>query len=186
MLVHTLASFANLMGEVIAYSLPGNHYGTILLCRFEVDFSVPPTTSLPLCLSVCACVPSQMCSPEPGKGGGGSRGSRGGRRNNGGGISGVGGGGLGGLSEFWSCLDPKQRDSLLTINGRAVRDALDCELCRDLVSSATFALEEGVWVVAAVDDGRIPQEIDRPGPRRSNAGRFTCRTRDFTRLGTSS
>ncbi|CAM9193199.1 unnamed protein product, partial [Ectocarpus sp. 12 AP-2014] len=50
--------------------------------------------------------------------------------------------GGGGLSEFWSCLDPKQRDSLLTINGKAVRDALDCDLCRDLVSSATFALEE--------------------------------------------
>eukprot|EP00752_Nemacystus_decipiens_P012363 g10959.t1 len=83
-----------------------------------------------------------MCSPEPGKGGGGGRGSRSGRRNNSGNGSSGSGSGLGGLSEFWSCLDPNQRDSLLTINGRAVRDALDCELCRDLVSSATFALEE--------------------------------------------
>ncbi|CAN0162203.1 unnamed protein product, partial [Ectocarpus sp. 6 AP-2014] len=81
-----------------------------------------------------------MCSPEPGRGGGG-RGTRGGgRRNHHGGGGGSSGGG--GLSEFWSCLDPKQRDSLLTINGKAVRDALDCDLCRDLVSSATFALEE--------------------------------------------
>lgn len=83
-----------------------------------------------------------MCSPEPGKGGGrGGRGG-GGRRHHGGGGGGGSSGG-GGLLEFWSCLDPKQRDSLLTINGRAVRDALDCDLCRDLVSSATFALEEG-------------------------------------------
>ncbi|CAN0078632.1 unnamed protein product, partial [Hapterophycus canaliculatus] len=65
----------------------------------------------------------------------------GGRRHHGGGGGGGSSGG-GGLLEFWSCLDPKQRDSLLTINGRAVRDALDCDLCRDLVSSATFALEE--------------------------------------------
>ncbi|CAM9800360.1 unnamed protein product, partial [Ectocarpus fasciculatus] len=81
-----------------------------------------------------------MCSPEPGRGGGGRGGRGGGRRNHHGGGGGSSGGG--GLSEFWSCLDPKQRDSLLTINGKAVRDALDCDLCRDLVSSATFALEE--------------------------------------------
>lgn len=60
-----------------------------------------------------------MCSPKPWKGAGG------------------------GLSEFWSCLDSKQRDSLLTINGRAVQEALDCSLCRDLAKSATLALEEG-------------------------------------------
>ncbi len=103
-----------------------------------------------------------MCSPEPGKAGG--RGGKGGRRNyggsSGGGGGGGGGGGLGGLSEFWSCLDPKQRDSLLTINGRAVREALDCELCRDLVSSATFALEEGgsvfVFFWAAVSSPPLP------------------------------
>lgn len=81
-----------------------------------------------------------MCSPEPGKGAG--RGGKGRGRNNAGGRNNGGGG----LSEFWSCLDNKQRDSLLTINGRAVRDALDCDLCRDLVHSATLALDEGtVW-----------------------------------------
>lgn len=93
-----------------------------------------------------------MCSSVPGKGAGGRGGKGGGRRNNG--VGGGGSSGGGGLSEFWSCLDPKQRDSLLTINGRAVRDALDCELCRDLVSSATFALEEGGLPVCSLCCGR--------------------------------
>lgn len=85
-----------------------------------------------------------MCSPEPGKGGGGrGGGGAGGRGRGGGGGGGGGSSGGGGLSEFWSCLDPKQRDSLLTINGRAVRESLDCDLCRDLLHAATLALEEG-------------------------------------------
>lgn len=88
-----------------------------------------------------------MCSPVPGKGGGGRGGGGGGKGRGGGSGGGSAGGssGGGGLSEFWSCLDPKQRDSLLTINGRAVRDSLDCDLCRDLLHSATLALEEGGW-----------------------------------------
>ncbi|CAM9580340.1 unnamed protein product, partial [Choristocarpus tenellus] len=48
----------------------------------------------------------------------------------------------GGLAEFWSCLDPKQRDSLLTIHCSAVLDALDCDLCRDLLENATELMEE--------------------------------------------
>lgn len=89
-----------------------------------------------------------MCSPEPGAGGrnGGGRGGGKNRSGNHGGGNKFGSAGGGGLSEFWSCLDPKQRDSLLTINGRCVMDTMDCELCRELLASAIRLTDEGALV----------------------------------------
>lgn len=54
------------------------------------------------------------------------------------------------MLEFWSCLDPKQRDSLLTIKGRSVMETMDCELCLELLASATRLIDEGKDVVLFV------------------------------------
>lgn len=102
---------------------------------------------------------NSMCSPDPA----GLRGGRGGGRHRSG-YTGVGrkaGGGTGiagrtgeaesgGLTAFWSYLDPKQRDSLLTINGGWVTEATDCDLCRELLASAIRQIEEGAGVCSSM------------------------------------
>eukprot|EP00638_Chattonella_subsalsa_P008658 CAMPEP_0117741418 /NCGR_PEP_ID=MMETSP0947-20121206/4906_1 /TAXON_ID=44440 /ORGANISM="Chattonella subsalsa, Strain CCMP2191" /LENGTH=161 /DNA_ID=CAMNT_0005557681 /DNA_START=53 /DNA_END=535 /DNA_ORIENTATION=+ len=46
-----------------------------------------------------------------------------------------------GLSEFWDCLDKKQKRSLLTIHREAILEEIVCETCKELLLCAMEALD---------------------------------------------
>ena len=47
-----------------------------------------------------------------------------------------------GLREFWNCLDPNQRDSLLKVNIKDDDETVQCTACRPCYKAAVLALKE--------------------------------------------
>ncbi|CAM9572773.1 unnamed protein product [Chrysoparadoxa australica] len=69
-----------------------------------------------------------------------------------------------GLSEFWSCLDGKARDSLLTMASDSLLSEVECSTCNDLLSCAIATLEEETKVkTGATTAGTLNQGPKKKG-----------------------